>query len=204
MGAFLSKHWFKLVTVVLLAVIVGAIISQLNKPEITKFTLNEKAPDFTLENIDGRQVSLNETDGKVRIVYFFFSFCPDVCPPTTFKLSQVQEILQKKKAFGTKTAFYSISFDPERDTRERLQEYSSYYEPDPEAWFFLRGDSEEAMKDLAYQYKVGVQKDKNANFMHSNVFALIDKQGNLRHFYLVDDDLKPERIANDMIALSNE
>ncbi|GIP31149.1 SCO family protein [Paenibacillus sp. J2TS4] len=204
MSTFLSKHWFKLVTVVLLAIIIALIVNQLNKPEITKFTVNQEATDFTLENIDGRQVSLQETDGKVRIVYFFFSFCPDVCPPTTFKLSQVQEILQKKNAFGTKAAFYSVSFDSERDTRERLNEFASYYNPDPESWFFLRGDDEEAMKDLAYQYKIGVQKDKNGNFMHSNVFVLVDKQGNIRHFYLVDDDLTPERIANDILALSNE
>src|SRR5689334_3908488 len=57
---------------------------------------------FSYQDIDGQTVSLDNTNGKVRLLYFFFANCPDVCPPTTFMLSQVQDQLKAKGLFGDK------------------------------------------------------------------------------------------------------
>lgn len=205
MQQFLKKHWFKLGFVVLVLVIAVGMAYQMNaQPAQPEFKNRGEAPSFTLDNMDGSQVSLEDSHGKVRLVYFYFSTCPDVCMPTTALLAEVQAKLEKKNALGEKAVMLSISFDPENDTEERLQEYSSYFQADPEAWFFLRGDSEEEMKELAYQYKIGVEKDDKGNFIHNNNIILVDKQGDLRHFYSVDLDLTAEQIANDMIALFKE
>ncbi|MFD2505845.1 SCO family protein [Paenibacillus septentrionalis] len=46
--------------------------------------MSQPAPSFALTDVDGNAVSLESTNGKARIVYFYFASCPDVCPPTTF------------------------------------------------------------------------------------------------------------------------
>ena len=74
---------------------------------------------FSMENVDGRNISLADTQGKVRLFYFYFTSCPDVCPITTFTLSQVQDLLKEDGTFGDKASFVSISFDPKVDTRSK-------------------------------------------------------------------------------------
>lgn len=205
MKQFVKQHWFKLNFVVLVMVIIGVSLYQINAQSASQeFRHLGEAPAFQLENWDGSEIALDDTEGKVRLIYFYFSTCPDVCMPTTALLAEVQDELRKKKALGDKAVMLSVSFDPENDTRERLEEYSSFFNANPNAWFFLRGDSEEEMKELALQYKIGVEKDKDGNFVHNNNFILVDNQGEIRHFYSVDLDLIAEQIANDMVALYNE
>ena len=54
--------------------------------------------DFTMENVSGEQVSRDDTKGKVRLMYFYFTSCPDVCPVTTFLLSQIQNELKEARS----------------------------------------------------------------------------------------------------------
>ncbi|WP_010271270.1 SCO family protein [Paenibacillus senegalensis] len=205
MRQFIKQHWFKLNFVVLVMVIIGISIYQINAQSAKQeFKRLGAAPAFQLENRDGNMMSLDDTSGKVRLIYFYFSTCPDVCMPTTALLAEVQEELRKKKALGDKAVMLSVSFDPENDTKERLEEYSSFFNADPDAWFFLRGDSEEQMKELANEYSILVEKDQDGNFVHNNNFILVDSQGEIRHFYSVDLETKADQIANDMVALYNE
>lgn len=96
---------------------------------------------FNLENVDGKNVTLEDTNGKVRLFYFFFSSCPDVCPVTTFRLSQVQDVLKEKGLFAKDASIVSISFDPERDTREKIKAFGDKFKADYSGWYFLRGTS---------------------------------------------------------------
>lgn len=134
--------------------------------------------EFSLPDLDGNEVTLSGTNGKVRLMYFFFANCPDVCPPTTFVLSQVQDQLQQEGLFGSEVQFLSITFDPERDTPEVLKEYAERFEADPDGWEFLRGE-EAATADLAKQFGSMVFK-QDGEFGHANYIILIDKQGRVR------------------------
>src|SRR5690554_1848627 len=110
------------------------------------------APDFQLEDTEGNTVSLDNTMGKVRLVYFFFGNCPDVCPPTNAMLSKLQSELKARDIFASKAAIYSITFDPNNDTTERLITYSANFNVDTSGWSFLRGEEEYTVKlakDLA-------------------------------------------------------
>jgi len=163
------------------------------------------APDFKLDNIDGKQVSLADLSGKAKLVYFYYSSCPDVCSPTTYTISKIQDTLVKKGGFGDKTAIVSITFDPTKDTPERLKEFSGRFNADPKGWYFLRGE-EAATAELAQKFGVMVIKDKGGEtFTHSNLILLVDKKGDLRTYYNGSDpDLDVEKIAKDMITLSKE
>jgi protein SCO1/2 len=202
----LSQHWFKLVTLILLLIIVVAVALQMNAKDKPAALKNYKqAAEFQLNSLEGESVSLQSTSGKARLIYFFYTSCPDVCYPTTLFLSKVQDILTKKDEFASKAAILSVTFDPKRDTVEQLQAFASQYHPDFKGWKFLRGE-EEATKALAEAYGASVVKDNKGNFVtHTNTIALIDKKGMIRRYYNANDlELTPKQIAADMQQLIDE
>jgi len=162
-------------------------------------------PSFELQNADGNTVKSAEYDGRVKLVYFFFSNCPDVCPITTQYLTQVQQVLKDDEMFGTKVNMLSISFDPLRDTPERLKQFSKSYNADPAGWTFMRSQDEESIKALAEKFGIAVIKDEKGNFMHTNVVLLVDKKGVIRADYdVLDPEMKPEMIVKDVKKLTKE
>ena len=200
-----KKHWFPIVLVLLVIALTLVIWKPWDSGSEPLRMLGEAA-DFELEDTDGNMTTLAQADGKVRLVYFFFSYCPDVCSPTTAMLSKLQETLIDRKLFGDDAVMYSISFDPERDTRERLSKFAEAYQADSSGWKFLRGD-ESYVVDLAKQYKISVIKDKEGNFMHQNIFTLVDGDGQIRNWYSIGvDDLGAseliKQIADDMERLA--
>ena len=202
----ISKHWFPIALVILLIGITLFIWKPWGE-KAEKLPLLGKAADFELEGTSGETVTLTENEGKLRLVYFFFSYCPDICIPTTAMLSKLQDELKERELFGDKAVMYSISFDPERDTRERLKQFAEGYQADFTGWKFLRGE-EEAVKDLALQYKISVIKDDTGNFLHQNIFTLVDDNGEIRKYYNAGDpDVVAsgeliEQIADDMENLA--
>jgi protein SCO1/2 len=200
-----QSNGFKIVVVVLLLAMIGVFSYMLLKGDDQKMGVIKKAPDFTLDNIDGKKVSLADLSGKVKLVYFFYSTCPDVCSPTTYTISKIQDELVKKGGFGDKTAIVSITFDPTKDTTEQLKEFSGRFHADPKGWFFLRSGDEAAQMDLAQKFGVTVIKDKGDTFTHNNVILLVDKKGDLRTYYVGNDpDLDVVKVAEDMIKLTKE
>lgn len=139
-----------------------------------------KGADFSYTDIEGETVTLKNTNGDVRLLYFYFSYCPDVCPPTTFLMSQVQDELKKDGLFGDKVKFLSVTIDPTRDTPERLKEFAGQFEADMTGWKFLRGDEKETA-ELAKKYQILVTKDPSTGeFGHMNLIVLLDKKGRIR------------------------
>jgi protein SCO1/2 len=138
-----------------------------------------KGADFSYSDTEGQTVTLKNTNGDVRLLYFFFSYCPDVCPPTTFLMSQAQDELKKEGLFGDKVKFLSVTIDPTRDTPARLKEFGDKFGADYTGWKFLRGDEKETAA-LAKEYQILVTKDNNGDFGHMNLIVLLDKKGRVR------------------------
>ena len=159
--------------------------------------------DFTMENVSGEQVSRDDTKGKVRLMYFYFTSCPDVCPVTTFLLSQIQNELKEEGLFGNETAFVSISFDPETDTREKIKEYGDKFFADYSGWYFLRGDKEETWNLMRDSFKFMIVGDQTDNYSHSNYIALVDKNNIIRKRYNAadPDTVNIEEVVKDMKSL---
>lgn len=138
---------------------------------------------FSMENVDGTTVTREDTDGKVRLFYFFFSNCPDVCPITTFRLSQVQDILKDKGLFGKEASIVSITFDPERDTLEQIKAFGDKFKADYSGWYFLRGDQQQTIDLAMNSFKILINQDQEGNFVHMDLIGLVDRDGNLREIY---------------------
>src|SRR5262245_493558 len=95
-------------------------------------------PDVPLITHEGKTVRFFDdlTEGKVVVINFIYTSCPDACPLETARLLQVQKILGER--VGQDVFLYSISIDPLRDTPEVLRAYSERFGTGP-GWLFLTG-----------------------------------------------------------------
>lgn len=200
--AFVKKYAFHIAVLCLILLMGGYLLyTYVWQPEAVP-TVKQEAPAFELTDLEGNPVTLDSTDGKVRIVYFYFASCPDVCPPTTYKLGQVQDILKDKGDLGDKVEMISITFDPEIDTPEVITNFAEKVGVEFDHWTFLRGSNSEEMIELAREFGVGVIYDeKNKTFIHNNPITLVDQDGNIREWLNAspnleagDKDLTPEDI----------
>lgn len=201
------KRWIPLIAaVVIVAVIAVILIVNMNRDSDLP-----SAPAFSLQNTLGETISLENTSGKARLVYFYFAHCPDVCLPTNHMLATVQEGLKEAGVFGDKAQIMSITFDPERDTTEYLQQYMAGMEADSAGWHFLRDDDVEASRALAEEYQVTVIPDGDDNFIHANIYTLVDGKGKIVKQYYPNEVIvvNPEKtqefldgIIEDMVKLA--
>lgn len=107
--------------------------------------------DFTLQSGDG-PVSLREMRGQAVLIYFGFTFCPDVCPTSLVAIAQALSSLSPDERERVRALF--ISVDPERDTPQRVKEYAAFFHP---RIIGLTG-SPEAIAEVARRYRVFYQK----------------------------------------------
>jgi protein SCO1 len=133
-----------------------------------------------LVDFDGKPRQLSDFKGKVTVVFFGFTQCPDVCPTTMLELAQVKKALG---ADGDKVQGIFVSIDPERDTAAVLKAYVQNFSPD---FVALRGDAEQT-KAAAKQFKVFYAKvpgktPDTYTMDHTAGSYIFDTQGRLRLF----------------------
>ncbi|KIL42413.1 hypothetical protein SD70_00340 [Gordoniibacillus kamchatkensis] len=207
MNAFLRKNWFTLAVSVILLAMIASFAYKLwfggASPAGHSLDKIKAAPDFALHDLNGNPVTKADTNGKVRLFYFFYSSCPDVCQPTSFLLSQVQDQLKKEGLFDSKAQIYSVTIDPTVDTPQKLTQFGAQFHNDPSGWKFLRGE-EKQTADLAEKFGIMVVKEKDGTFTHSNAILLVDKKGDLRSYYTVDVQTTAEQIVKDVKTLAKE
>ena len=136
---------------------------------------------FTLINQDGETVSESDFAGKYRIMYFGYSYCPDVCPVDLQKLTQGFALFEKaypERAAKIQPIFVTI--DPERDTPEVMKDYVTAFHP---RLVGLTG-SEEQIVETARKFAVFRAKREEEGFTG----YLMDHS---RNTYLFDADGKP-------------
>lgn len=85
------------------------------------------APDFTLPSAKGGDVRLSDYRGKVVLLFFGYTNCPDVCPTTMLEVANVRKQLTKEEAARVQVVFVSV--DPERDVAARLSQYVERFDP---------------------------------------------------------------------------
>ncbi len=140
----------------------------------------EYARDFELDDSEGKRRRLADFKGKVTVVFFGFTQCPDVCPATMLELAEVKKALG---ADGQRVQGIFITIDPERDTAAVLKAYVSNFSPD---FVALRGSVDET-KAVAKQFKVFYAKvpgkgDGSYTMDHTAGSYVFDTQGRIRLF----------------------
>lgn len=139
-------------------------------------------PEVKLTAHTGRPVSLHDLRGRVLLIYFGYTYCPDACPATMAELAAAVEELSPEQRAQVQVIL--ISTDPERDTPARLANYVTHFSPS----FLGMTGSQEELKAVAAPF--GVYFEKGAQLggddylvdHTASVFA-VDKEGNLRLIY---------------------
>tara|TARA_R110001592_G_scaffold82034_1_gene243154 strand:- start:5366 stop:6010 length:645 start_codon:yes stop_codon:yes gene_type:complete len=138
-----------------------------------------KVPDFEFIDQEGQTITNKTYEGKVYVVEFFFSTCPSICPLMNQKMLTIQDSFFGNPEFG----IASISITPEIDTPDILKEYAKKNGITHKNWHLLTGKSEEivyALSNQGFKLYAGKGDADHAGFEHSGLFALVDKEGNIR------------------------
>ncbi len=135
---------------------------------------------LSLPDQDGKLRTLADFKGKVLVIFFGYTQCPDVCPTTMAELAQVKKSLGPE---GDKVQGIFVSVDPERDTPQLLKAYMANFDP---SFVALRGTPEQtaaAAKEFKVFYaKVPGKTEGSYTMDHTAGSYLFDAQGRLRVF----------------------
>lgn len=140
------------------------------------FSPPRQAPDFSLRGSDGAELKLSRYRGKVVVLGFGFTSCPEVCPTTLAILAQARK---KLGVSGIEVQVIYVTVDPERDNAELMQRYLMAFDPT-----FVGGTgTAEQLAAVRQDYGVVAEKAPSAagySVAHSSFTYLIDRDGSLR------------------------
>jgi protein SCO1/2 len=137
-----------------------------------------QATDFTLPSQNGQPVSLQDFEGKIVLLYFGYTTCPDVCPTTLADIHVAREALGKR---ADEVQVIMITVDPERDTQEVMADYMSHFDS---SFIGLTGTPEQIAQVATY-YGIFYEKQEGDSALgylvdHTATVMVIDREGYLR------------------------
>lgn len=161
-------------------------------------------PQFSLTERNGRPITLSDLKGKVWIVNFIYTNCPDTCPIQSAQMKQLQDELRDEKDLR----LVSITVDPDRDTPTVLTKYADRFEADSSRWLFLTGQKKEIHELAQKGFQLGaaeIPHDKRpasgATHTHSPRFVIIDREARIRGYYVSTDAEAMKRLRRDIKIL---
>ncbi len=151
--------------------------------------------EFQLRDEHGEPVQADAYDGAVNLLFFGYTYCPDVCPVTLARLSRILGELDASEREQVRVLFVSV--DPERDSPERLREYTSAFGED----FIGLTGTQEQLRRLNKRYRVTYgygEPDENGEYLvsHSAAVFVFDRNGKAR--LLVRDSDPVEDVVADL------
>ncbi len=136
------------------------------------------ARDFQLTDHNGQPRTLKDFSGKIVVLFFGYTQCPDVCPTTLSELAEVKKLLGKD---GDRLQGLFVTVDPERDTPEMLKAYMANFDPTFVALVPTPTQLPALAKDYKVYYKKAEGKTPTSYSMdHSAGSYIYDTQGKLR------------------------
>lgn len=153
--------------------------------------------DFSLTADDGSTYSLHDSRGKAVVLSFGYTFCPDVCPTALNTIAIALNRLEPEQARRVDALF--VSLDPDRDSPERLREYTRYFHPQ---LFGLTG-TDEQLRSVTERFNVRynfVGKGEKVHYSvdHSASLYVIDPHGRLMR--ILPHGLPPQALVESLRA----
>ncbi|WP_166920662.1 SCO family protein [Flavobacterium poyangense] len=151
--------------------------SKNSKSEAKLLTIGP-APKFELTNQENKKISNESYKGKVYVLEFFFTTCPSICPKMNLSMLEIEKTFFGNPNFG----IVSITIDPSHDTPQVLKDHAKLLGVKSSNWNFLTGEKATIMdlSNKGFNLYAGENAKVNGGFEHSGLFALIDKNGNIR------------------------
>jgi protein SCO1 len=168
-----------LLGVLVVILVTGFAVYQYTLPPLlhgSVITPPKAMPNFTLQSTHG-PVSLTDFRGKIVVLYFGYTACPDVCPTT---LAYLREALNKLGGQASEVQVLFVSVDWKRDTPEKLAAYTSAFRPDFIGLGGTQAQIDAVTKDFGIFYQLN-PADANGYYSvdHTATVQVLDRQGNL-------------------------
>ncbi len=154
-------------------------------------------PDVTLTNQDGEAVSMEQLEGHWNLLFFGYTFCPDICPATLAELRQLRSNLPEE--VNQRLQPILVSVDPERDTPEQLKKYLDYFGA---GFIGLTGpldDIQTLANAAGVPFIPADTSKKDYTVDHGANLALIGPDGRLRGF--IRAPMRTEKLAEQLPAV---
>ncbi len=154
-------------------------------PSVRSSTTDNPGKDFALTDQNGKPFHLSQLRGKVVFLFFGYTHCPDACPTTMAKLSQVYKLLGRN-AGQVMTVFVSV--DPGRDTTSILKNYLAYFHLNSVGLTGAKEEIDVVVKQYGAKYEIE-QSDSAAGYHinHSTDLYLLDQKGELARTFSYSD-----------------
>lgn len=164
-------------------------------------------PDIKLVDQNGRDFSFSQVRGKVLVVAYIYSNCPDVCHIISKKMNVFKERI-KKSGLQDKVYFISITFDPERDTPDVLRHHAEMMNLDLDNWVFLTGDEDAINATLSVAGMQAIKGPADSDgtgeqpyaISHRDRISLADNYGRIRKNYK-GSEFNPDELLEDIKRL---
>jgi protein SCO1 len=159
---------------------------------------------FTLTNQIGSAASLADLRGKVWVADIIFTRCPGPCLKMTKQMKDLQEALPP----ASQAKLVTLTTDPDFDTPTVLRAYAERFRADTNRWMFLTGTKQEiaklaidSLKLTAIEKKPEERASPQDLFVHSTIFVVADKQGQLRGvFETTGEGIDPQKVKTEILA----
>lgn len=166
---------------VLLGMVIGVQMTQKNEDAAISISAVPTGGDFVLQSKYG-EFDLRDYRGKLVLIYFGYTFCPDICPTNLSHLTQALNELKQDELSKIQPVF--ISVDPERDSLEQLDNYVKYFH---KSLIGITGD-ESTIASIAKKYGAAYQKvtgESQGGYLidHSSFTYLVDQDGQLKESF---------------------
>lgn len=170
------------------------------KPEFNALDITGIAgygSDFRLTDHTGKARTMADFRGKIVVMFFGYTQCPDVCPTTLSDLRKVMELLRQD---GERVQVLFVTVDPARDTQELLSKYVPAFHPTFLGMFGDREATEKVTRDFKIFARIEPGKTADSySVSHTAASLVFDRAGALRLF--VNYGAEPEKVAADIKLL---
>jgi protein SCO1 len=185
------------------ALLITAEIAFAHEPQLLAVQRREvgiQINDFSATDQTGRAFEFNSLRGRVALVTFAYTSCPDVCPLITAAARQVQ--IRLSNAERSHVQLLTVTTDPEIDVPRILASYAARYNADFANWLFLTGDVGN-LKKIWKNFGVGVKRKARGLIDHTPLTAIVDKKGIMRVAY-IGASPDPKQVMGDLRRLLSE
>lgn len=158
--------------------------------------------NFSFTNQDGKTVTEKDFENSVYVTDFFFTTCHTICPIMSTQMERIANHFKGNK----EVKFLSHTVDPEIDTVEQLKSYAIKHNADAKQWMFVTGEKK-ALYDIARtSYLLDASEGNGGpdDFIHTQNFALIDKDKRIRGYYDGTDSTQMNQLIKDIDLLLSE
>ncbi len=187
-----------------------SVVTKVKNGKESTDTVWHRVANLSLTNQLGEQVNLDQEDGKVFIIDFFFTHCASICPILTHNMRKLQDALkirnEVKRVDTTFVRFLSLTVDPERDSVPVIKKYADRYSVNPDVWWMLTGPKKTIYDFALNELKLGLQDSVSvdSNFVHTDFVALLDKDRVVRGYYHGTDTAELAKLADDIVFIMLE